>query len=163
MFRPRLVALLAALGCLLPAGVLGAPPAGFLRLSPTELEKREQNAGQDPVRLLLLVPLANEASAKRLRQRVAEILLAHGRNATAAELTALTARLAEVLPAAAPSPAAAREVLGPPQQVARQILYRRYLEAWSYDSPVSLCLVFDCRTGQEPRLQAVHPLRAEKM
>jgi hypothetical protein len=59
------------------------------------------------------------------------------------------------------SPAQLRSLLGHPKTVARQVLYRRYLEQWVYDRPAGLCLVFHCTKGQEPRLQRVRWLHEE--
>jgi hypothetical protein len=54
------------------------------------------------------------------------------------------------------TPAEVRRLLGPPDRIARQILYRRYLEQWIYDDPPALRIVFDCLKGQEPHVQTVH-------
>jgi hypothetical protein len=45
-----------------------------------------------------------------------------------------------------------RQTLGPPNRVARQILYHRYLEQWVYNPPVSVRAEFDCPRGQRGRL-----------
>jgi hypothetical protein len=50
-----------------------------------------------------------------------------------------------------------RTILGPPQRVARQILYHRYLEQWAYLPPVSLRVEFDCPRGQAARVIATRP------
>ena len=49
-----------------------------------------------------------------------------------------------------------RQLLGPPEHVSSQILYRRQIEQWSYDLPASLSLIFLCTKGQMPHLQTVH-------
>ena len=51
-----------------------------------------------------------------------------------------------------------RELLGPPKRIARQILYRRYLEQWVYDGPKPLRIEFQCVRGEEPKILTVHPL-----
>jgi hypothetical protein len=51
-----------------------------------------------------------------------------------------------------------RQLLGPPQRIARQILYRRYLEQWSYDDPLLLHIEWDCHKGQEPQILTVQTL-----
>ena len=56
-----------------------------------------------------------------------------------------------------------RDALGPPQAVARQILYRRHLEQWLYDKPVPRRIVFDCPRGQQPAILTVHPLTQGKL
>jgi hypothetical protein len=128
------------------------------RFTPDELAAHERDLGRDPVGLLLLSRLADEPAARRLRQKVFAVLSEQRRTATQAELDTLAARLARALPRAADTPFAVKELLGDPGQVARQVLYRRYLEQWSYDSPVRLCVVFDCRKGLDPSLRAVYPL-----
>src|SRR4051794_15825507 len=54
------------------------------------------------------------------------------------------------------TPAEVRTLLGPPPRVARQLLYRHYLEQWSYDDPAGLWLELDCHTGREPHVVAIH-------
>jgi hypothetical protein len=49
-------------------------------------------------------------------------------------------------------------LLGPPKRVARQILYRRYLEQWVYEGPNAVRIEFDCVRGKEPQILTVHPL-----
>ena len=56
-------------------------------------------------------------------------------------------------------PAEVRAALGPPRHISRQILYLRYQEQWHYDRPDVAWVEFECRKGQEPRLQTVHPSR----
>ena len=56
------------------------------------------------------------------------------------------------------SQAEVRKRLGPPKRVARQILYRRYLEQWIYDGPKPVRIEFDCVRGKEPQILTVHPL-----
>jgi hypothetical protein len=51
-----------------------------------------------------------------------------------------------------------RDLLGPPRHVARQILYARYLEQWTYDDPIGVRIEFDWRKGQERQIQTVQPL-----
>ncbi|HKI36410.1 MAG TPA: hypothetical protein VKA46_31420 [Gemmataceae bacterium] len=48
--------------------------------------------------------------------------------------------------------------LGPPKRVARQILYRRYLEQWVYEGPKPIRIEFDCVRGKEPQILTVQPL-----
>ncbi len=133
-----------------------------LKLTAQEVAVRREKAGDDPVQLLDLAGLADAKDAARLREQVKQLLLDRKRVAGPEELDALARRLAVVLPTATRSPAEVQEVLGPPRSTARQILYRRYVEQWHYDSPLSLCVVFDARKGQEPRLQTVHVTGAGK-
>jgi hypothetical protein len=51
-----------------------------------------------------------------------------------------------------------RKFLGPPRKVARQILYRRYLEQWVYEGPNAARIEFDCVRGKEPQILTVQPL-----
>ena len=156
----RMVVLLSlALPAVLSAQAL---PEQAPTLSAEELAAREQKAGQDPVQVLLLTPLAEEEAARKMRHRVHDLLTGQKANATPAELETLAGRLAVVLPRTVRSPAEVREVLGLPRHVARQILFRRYVEQWAYDAPLPLYVVFDCRKGEEPRLQSVHLNRPEK-
>src|ERR1700722_7843072 len=58
------------------------------------------------------------------------------------------------------SAAEVRRVFGTPQQMARQILYQRYLDQWLYEAPTGLRLGFDGFPGQPPRLIAVERVKA---
>src|SRR2546423_133607 len=51
-----------------------------------------------------------------------------------------------------------RRLRGEPKRVARQILYRRYLEQWVYEGPNAVRVEFDCVRGKEPQILTVHPL-----
>jgi len=51
-----------------------------------------------------------------------------------------------------------RNLLGPPKRTARQILYGRYLEQWTYDGPTPVRIEFDWRKGQEKQILTVQPL-----
>src|SRR5262249_4517577 len=53
-------------------------------------------------------------------------------------------------------------LLGQPKRVARQILYRRYLEQWVYDGPKAVRVEFDCPRGQAPQVLSVFPLAVAK-
>jgi hypothetical protein len=158
---PRLA--IATCACVLAAvvplaGAADAPRPRTPRLETGEIAARERMLGNDPVGLLLLSGLAEEKAAQRLRQKVFLLLKEQRETATQAELDALASRLARSLPEATRSPVEVKEILGAPTQVSRQVLYRRYLEQWIYDSPVPLCAVFDCLKGQDPSLRADHPV-----
>jgi hypothetical protein len=60
------------------------------------------------------------------------------------------------------SPEQVRNQLGPPQRVARQILYKRYLEQWVFDGPQPCRIEFDCQRGRSPRVVTVQPLSPAK-
>ena len=51
-----------------------------------------------------------------------------------------------------------RDLVGQPRHVARQILYARYLEQWTYDDPIGVRIEFDWRKGQERQILTVQPL-----
>ncbi len=51
-----------------------------------------------------------------------------------------------------------QRLLGPPKRVARQILYRRYLEQWVYEGVNAGRIEFDCVRGKEPQILTVQPL-----
>jgi hypothetical protein len=44
----------------------------------------------------------------------------------------------------------------PPTRISRQLLYRHYLEQWSYDNPSRLWLELDYHTGREPHVIVIH-------
>lgn len=50
------------------------------------------------------------------------------------------------------------KLLGQPSYIARQVLYGRYVEQWTYDAPFPVRLTFDWRKGQEKQIQTVQPL-----
>jgi hypothetical protein len=49
-----------------------------------------------------------------------------------------------------------RKLLGDPSRIARQILYRRYVEQWTYEDPAGLWIELNCLKGEEARVLAVH-------
>ena len=53
-------------------------------------------------------------------------------------------------------PQEVRQILGSPRHVSSQILFRRQIEQWNYDLPISVSLTFSCTEGHDIRLQAVH-------
>jgi hypothetical protein len=59
------------------------------------------------------------------------------------------------------TPAAeAVQLLGKPQRVARQVLYRRCVEQWIYETPVALRIEVDCVHGRPSQILTVHPIRS---
>jgi hypothetical protein len=155
------------LGIVLAGGLAGslaaqpAPRAGPT-LTPAEAAARLEKAGEDPLRLLELVPLLGDKEAARARQEVKALLLKRKPIADPEELDKLARDVARALPAAARSPAEVRELLGPPREVLRQVLYRRSVEQWHYDTPLTLCVVLTASKGQAPRVQTVRLPRAAK-
>jgi hypothetical protein len=154
--------------CLGAAALLAlVSPAGQLderwpRLTAKELAERKVKAGKDPLLLLQLVPLAEDREAAKLRPQVRQLLIEKKQSAAADDLRQLALEVAVALPKTVRTQAEVQEVLGPPRQVLRQILYRRYHEQWVYDSPLPLCVVFDCPKGQDPSLLTVHALASGK-
>lgn len=68
--------------------------------------------------------------------------------------------LSAASPTAVPQPAALRigmtrdevkAVLGAPNHVSRQLLFRRHLEQWHYENPPRT-VEFNCRRGEQPYL-----------
>ena len=51
-----------------------------------------------------------------------------------------------------------QHLFGPPKRIARQILYRRYMEQWVYDGKKPVRIEFSCGRGEEPKILTVHPL-----
>ncbi len=72
-----------------------------------------------------------------------------------------TDRIRRVQPGVS-SPEQVRQLLGPPDHSARQILYHRTREQWLYDAPFAVRLEFEYVRGQEPRLLSVQPVIAGK-
>jgi hypothetical protein len=67
------------------------------------------------------------------------------------------AALAKVAPGQ--NPEQVRETLGVgPHRIARQLLYHRYREQWTYDQPYFVRLEFDCPRGQKPQLISIQKL-----
>jgi hypothetical protein len=50
-----------------------------------------------------------------------------------------------------------RAIYGQPKKVARQLLYRKHLELWTYDAPVNIRIEFECPRGEEPTVLNVQP------
>ena len=49
-----------------------------------------------------------------------------------------------------------------PNRIARQFLFRRHLEQWTYDAPFELRIEFNCVRGEEAHVISVHSLRSKK-
>lgn len=45
---------------------------------------------------------------------------------------------------------------GPPNRIARQFLYRRHLELWTYDLPTPVLIEITFIRGEEPRVVRIH-------
>jgi hypothetical protein len=131
-----------------------------IQLTPQELDARFKAAGDDPLKLLPLLPVADGPKAKTLRARIHKLLVEQSKPLTPAERLDLARKVAEVLPAAMSSPAEVVDVLGKAAAVNRQVLHRRHVEQWVYDSPLPLVVVFSHSRGLSPQLLSV---RAEKV
>jgi hypothetical protein len=151
-----IVSLSCALGALFAVALsAAAQESPGPRLTAEEVAARRERAGNDPVALLELVALVGETEARGLRQQLKTLLADRKQIAGPEEQERLLRGVARVLPAAARTPAALRELLGPPRQVLRQVLYRRYREQWHYDTPLSVCVVLEGARGQEARVRTV--------
>jgi len=64
-------------------------------------------------------------------------------------------RAADDLPQKGMTAAAVRAKYGAPKRIARQILYRRHLEVWTYDGPTPLQIEFDCPRGEDATVLSV--------
>lgn len=129
-----------------------ADPPSPVYLSPAELDRRIKEAGQDPIKLLSLVPLANQEAGQRLRRQAHELLLEQVLNRTGVELQQLSEPLVKILPQVARTPEELEELLGSRKKIGRQIVYRRYLEQWFFDHPLPLCVILSARRGEELRV-----------
>lgn len=150
---PRLFVALLIVLVLLPAASWSEPPVP-IRLTPQELTKRLQQAGDDPAKILALTPMTKEATARELRKK-AYSLLTKKSAASRKELHVLAQRLSQEIPHTIRSPAQLLEVLGKTRTTSHQLLYRRYLEQWKYQVPLPLVITFDYRKGKEPILRSV--------
>jgi hypothetical protein len=89
----------------------------------------------------------------RLLERVAQTM----KSARPGTQASLRRRFIETLAEKARSPADVLLVLGPKteKQVSRQLLYRRYLEQWIYESPAPAVILLDYQKGQDPVLRTI--------
>jgi hypothetical protein len=154
-----IVLFLSLLWGFLPHHAYSSPPQP-LQLSPEELQKRIAQAGEDPIALLNLSRFAEPLAAKDLRKNVQNLLKAQSADLPRDGLESLEAKIAQSLPAMLSTPGEVEEVLGSAKQVSRQILYRRYLEQWTYQQPLALVVLFECRQGLQPRLLSVQVRKA---
>lgn len=129
-------------------------PEAQVKLTPEELAARKSQAGDDPARLVELLPLVDDAAARALRRQAAKLLKA----LPAAEHAEMAVKLSRVLAGSGQHPEEVEELLGKPATVVRQMVYRRHVEQWQYELPVPLVLRWVAERGQEPRLQAVSPV-----
>jgi hypothetical protein len=49
-----------------------------------------------------------------------------------------------------------------PKRIARQFLFRRHLEQWTYEAPIDLLVEFNCVRGEKEQVVSVHSLRSKK-
>jgi hypothetical protein len=147
----RFLVLSVALG--LPALAASKPVEGPPGLSREEALAREKSAGTDPKKLVELAGMVDAAHARKLLQRVYQLL----QQEKGADRADARTQFTRILPRVARSPMEVKEVLGAPApaQVSRQLFYRRYREVWVYASPFGLVVIFDCVRGNDPYLYAV--------
>jgi hypothetical protein len=151
--RPTLAAALCGWLACAPAAL--PPVSGGQKLTAEEAAARQKKAGNDPVALLELIPLVGAKDAARMRGRINALLLERKPVAGPEEPDGPIRRIVRGLRGAARTPAEVRELLGPPRQVLRQVLYRRCVEQWHYDTPLTLCVVLVGVKGQIPRVQNI--------
>ena len=60
------------------------------------------------------------------------------------------------------APEVVRDILGAPQKVSRQVIYRRCLEQWIYHHPLPLCVTWSIPHNARPTVYSVRPLSIEK-
>jgi hypothetical protein len=132
---------------LLYCAVLLAVGSGILRA-------QQGPAVNEAVEHLLKLAASEEPSPARASLRKAVLLLKKG---TVQDRQELAKKLTDLLSRVAQTPSEVSEVLGPPEQVARQVLYRRYREQWSYETPVPVLVIFDVAAGDGPKILTVRP------
>lgn len=118
-----------------------------IQLTKSELDRRIREAKGDPMKLLQLCGVVSPDRAKTLRTQVSRLL----RETVPPHDN--VHQLAKILPSVLRNPQEVQDVFGSEKMVNRQILYRRYLEQWTYQRPVRLILVFECQKGEEPVLR----------
>jgi len=117
-----------------------------------------QEAG-DVTKFLHLAAGAEPKEAIRHLTKVASAL-ADDKALTRGERYEMTVRLARLLLDKAQGTADVEAVLGAKavKQVSRQLFFRRYLEQWSYEAPVRLCVTLEWPRGKEVVIRAILPL-----
>ena len=100
---------------------------------------------------------ARECFQKALR------ILEKTKELTEAERIELVSKLADALQDFRPTLDDVVWLMGPTarKRVARQVLYRRYLEHWTFESPVQLWITLDYRKGQDPIVRMIRPILSE--
>jgi hypothetical protein len=114
--------------------------------------------GEDAGKLLEMASQSEPKEATKHLMKVIKVLenektLARGERAD------LMRRLARVMQEKLRLPHDVETVLGPQatRQVARQVYYRRYLEHWIFEAPVSLWVTLDCSKGSDPVIRGIQP------
>jgi len=106
-----------------------------------------------------ILDLASEAEPKEALRHLTRVAtgLAADKGLTQVDRHELTARLARVLADKAREPGDLEAVLGTRavKQVARQVIFRRYLEQWSYEAPVRLCVTLEWPRGKDVVIRAI--------
>ena len=101
---------------------------------------------------------ANAKEAWRCLNKAVRVL-EKSKDLTEAERQELGGRFAEVLRERGLSAAEVLRLMGSDarRQVTRQVIYRRYLEHWMFESPVRLWVTLDCRKGQDAMVRMIRP------
>lgn len=122
-----------------------------------------KGGGRDHVNQYLdMATNANATEAWELLSKAVRSL-EKSKELTEAERHECVRRLADILRERGAKPEEILRLMGPDarKQVARQVLYRRYLESWMFETPVRLWVTLDCRKGQDPMVRMVRPLLNE--
>jgi hypothetical protein len=133
------------------------PPEPTPYLSKEELDQRRRAAGDDPLQLLALTPLVKKTDAKRLRNEVGQLLRQQLASSGFDKAQQVSKRLAPLLSRTIHSSAQFSEIMGSPQHICRQIVYRRHVEQWICVQPLPICIVFDRPKGQDSRVHGCYP------
>jgi hypothetical protein len=138
-------------GRLLIAALLLA--CGWARLSLVPVLAQDSNVGQ-------LLDLANLAEPKEALTHLTSVvrMLAAEQMVPRSQRRELAERLAQTLNRRIRTQEDIVLIFGQEtgKSVSRQVLYRRYLECWTYDEPLGIRVVFDCPKGLDPVVIAVH-------
>ncbi len=137
---------------LLPLTSIGQQPSGRPFLSQKELDLLEKQAAEDPAQLLDLAAMVEAKEGRRLLRKVIKVIQKHPQ-----EMAPWQGRFASLLPSLAASKEDVLAIFSPaaPKQIARQIIYRRYLEQWHFDRPFPITIFFDGRKGKDLRVRLV--------
>jgi hypothetical protein len=116
-----------------------------------------QEASETPQKLLAQAAQAAEQDARDILKKIVATLR---EEKDLPDRAKFARRFAEVLARVVHRPEHAQAIFGMSEKtVARQVVFHRYIEQWTYDHPLSICLVFDYRKGSDPKLSGAHALQ----